>query len=52
MAWRLETPMSQRQGFVEAWAWGHWCPTELCARFGINRKTGYKWRHRYAGTSS
>jgi hypothetical protein len=47
MPWRVETPMSQRQDFVEAWARGHWHPTELCARFGIRRKTGYKWWHRY-----
>jgi putative transposase len=47
MPWRVETPMSQRQDFVEAWARGHWHPTELCARFGISRKTGYKWWHRY-----
>ncbi|NOT08367.1 MAG: helix-turn-helix domain containing protein, partial [Gemmatimonadales bacterium] len=39
--------MSQRQDLVEAWARGHWHPTELCARFGISRKTGYKWWHRY-----
>ena len=32
MPWRVETPMSQRQDFVEAWARGHWHPTELCAR--------------------
>jgi hypothetical protein len=47
MPWRVETPMSQRQDFVEAWARGHWHPTELCARFGISRKTGYKWWPRY-----
>jgi len=47
MPWRVETPMSQRQDFVEAWARGHWHPTELCARFGISRKTGYRWWHRY-----
>jgi putative transposase len=47
MPWRVETPMSQRQDFVEAWARGQWHPTELCARFGISRKTGYKWWHRY-----
>jgi putative transposase len=47
MPWRVETPMSQRQDFVEAWARGHWHPTELCARFGISRKTGYKCWHRY-----
>jgi transposase len=39
--------MSQRQDFVEAWARGHWHPSELCARFGISRKTGYKWWHRF-----
>jgi putative transposase len=47
MPWRVETPMSQRQDFVEAWARGHWHSSELCARFGISRKTGYKWWHRY-----
>ena len=47
MPWRVETPMSQRQDFVEAWDRGHWHPTDLCARFGISRKTGYKWWHRY-----
>jgi hypothetical protein len=30
MPWRVETPVSQRQDFPEAWAWGHWHPTELC----------------------
>jgi hypothetical protein len=28
MPWRVETPMSQRQDFMEAWARGHWHPTE------------------------
>lgn len=47
MPWRVETPMSQRLEFVEALARGHWSMTELCARFGISRKTGYKWRARF-----
>ena len=47
MPWRVETPMSQRQDFVEALARGHWKMTELCARFGVSRKTGYKWWHRF-----
>jgi hypothetical protein len=46
MPWRVETPMSQRLQFVEALARGHWSMTELCARFGISRKTVYKWRAR------
>lgn len=47
MPWRVETPLSQRQDFVEAMARGHWQMTELCARFGISRKTGYQWWARY-----
>ncbi len=47
MPWRVETPMSQRMDFVEAFARGHWSMTELCARFGISRKTGYKWWQRF-----
>jgi transposase InsO family protein len=39
--------MSQRLEFVEALARGHWSMTELCPRFGISRKTGYKWRARF-----
>ena len=37
MPWRVETPMSQRLEFVEAFARGHWSMTELCKRFGISR---------------
>ena len=47
MPWRVETPMSQRQEFVEAFAREHWHMTELCARFGISRKTGHKWWRRF-----
>ena len=47
MPWRIETPMSQRLEFVEAFARGHWSMSELCARCGISRKTGYKWWQRY-----
>ncbi len=39
--------MSQRQGFGEAIARGHWQMQEICARFAISRKTGYKWWRRY-----
>ena len=47
MPWRVETPMSQRQEFVEAFARAHWHMTELCARFDISRKTGHKWWRRF-----
>ena len=26
---------------------GQWTMTELCARYGISRNTGYKWRERF-----
>lgn len=39
--------LDQRQQFVTALAGGHWSMTELCARFGIARPTGYKWLARY-----
>ncbi len=40
-------PMNQRTRFVLAYQDGLYTMTELCARFGVSRKTGYKWLHRY-----
>ena len=34
---------AQRWQFVDAVASGQWSVSELCARFGISRTTGYKW---------
>ena len=47
MPWKVETTMSRRQDFVAAMAQDHWAMQELCARFGISRKTGYKWWTRF-----
>jgi len=33
----------QRQQFVDALTSGQWSMSEVCARFGISRPTGYKW---------
>jgi transposase InsO family protein len=49
MPWMECSPVSQRQEFVtlvEAEALGL---AELCRRFGISRKTGYKWLERFRG---
>jgi len=49
MPWHQESVMSQKLGFirvVEVWP----VMTEVCRRFGISRKTGYKWLRRYQGT--
>jgi len=51
MPWKWSTPMEQRMKFVEAYRQGTLGMTELCCRFGVSRKTGYKWleRHRAGG---
>jgi len=47
MPWRTITPMSQRHEFVILAAHRAVAFQELCRRFGISRKTGYKWLERY-----
>ena len=47
MPWKETCTMKERELFIEAWLehadhFGH-----LCRRFGISRKTGYKWRDRF-----
>jgi transposase InsO family protein len=39
--------MEQRKEFIEAAIRGEHNFTELCRRFGISRKNGYKWLNRY-----
>lgn len=44
----METSLrEQRRQFVSAYASGVWSMTELCARYGITRPTGYKWVARW-----
>ena len=45
MPWKEATPMSLRAEFVRLAE--RCCFSLLCRRFGISRKTGYKWRARY-----
>jgi transposase len=47
MPWRIETHMSQRLEFVVLAAQGGLAFREVCRRFGISCKTGYKWVKRY-----
>ncbi len=47
MPWIQTDPMNQRTRFVLAYEDGLYSMTELCERFGVSRKTGYKWLHRY-----
>jgi len=47
MPWRTHTPMSQKLEFVVLASRAGLAFTELCRRFGVSRKTGYKWLTRY-----
>lgn len=49
MPWQTSCPMSKRQEFIEALLAGRRPFRRLCAEFGINHKTGYKWRERFLG---
>src|SRR5262245_27972031 len=43
MPWQESNPMTQREKFVRDARSGFWEMKELCERFGVSRKTGYKW---------
>ena len=48
MPWEECTEVSRRQEFVALAAAGQSSMSELCRRFGVSRKTGYKWLDRFA----
>jgi hypothetical protein len=47
MPWQEATPMEQRERFVRDHQRGLYTMLELCARYSISRKTGYKWLDRF-----
>ena len=47
MPWRERSPMDERMQFVADYTRQLWTITQLCDRYGISRKTGYKWIDRY-----
>jgi len=47
MPWDETTRMSQRIRFISDLSSCHYTMTELCERYGISRKTGYKWAQRF-----
>ncbi|HEV8053021.1 MAG TPA: integrase core domain-containing protein [Parachlamydiaceae bacterium] len=47
MAWELKKVEDQRQELIETFISGTVSMTELCKRYGISRKTAYKWYNRY-----
>jgi transposase InsO family protein len=48
MSWDIQDIIGRRREFVALALAGSVDMTELCRRFGISRKTGYKWRKRFA----
>lgn len=47
MSWRDICPMDEKIKFIGLIKSGNFSITELCEKFGISRKTGYKWINRY-----
>ena len=48
MPWKKTTSMTERLSFIELYQTRLWSMIELCTRFNISRKTGYKWLRRYS----
>jgi putative transposase len=47
MPWRTSGPMDERLQFVRDAQRDHFTMSELCARYGVSRRIGYKWLARY-----
>jgi putative transposase len=47
MPWLETSPMDQRVAFVFDHERGLYTMTDLCARYGFSRKSGYKWLSRF-----
>jgi len=47
MPWKETCPVEEKLKFITAWKSDVFTMTELCDRFGVSRKTGYKWLARY-----
>jgi transposase InsO family protein len=47
MPWKERNALDQRKDFIAEWLRREWPVAELCRRYGIARKTGYKWVERF-----
>jgi putative transposase len=52
MPWQERSPMDERVQFISDYQRQMFTITELCDRFGVSRKTGYKWIARYAAAGA
>lgn len=47
MAWRVRTVVNERLKFIAELQVGDASFSDLCRRYGVSRRTGYKWQARY-----
>jgi transposase-like protein len=47
LPWKESPPVPERERFIDAYMQREDTVAELSRRFGISRKTGYKWIERY-----
>ena len=47
MPWKETSPMYERRRFIADYLADRFPMSQLCARYGISRKTGYKWLERF-----
>ena len=47
MPWMETSPVEQRERFIRDHRLDLYAMAELCARYGVSRKTGYKWLARF-----
>lgn len=47
MSWSETNAMEQRVQFIRDWLTRKYAVSELCTRYNVSRKTGYKWIERY-----
>ena len=47
MPWLETAPVEERQQFIEDALSDRFTMSELCARYGVSRRIGYKWIERY-----
>lgn len=47
MSWQTQSEQEERLKFIGEWLKSEISFSHLCLRYGVSRKTGYKWVHRY-----
>jgi len=52
MPWKTVLPMDEKIRFISDYLNGVFTFTDVCARYAISRKTGYKWVDRYIETGA